>query len=281
VDEGPGLIAPWSQDKLALLRKYLAAYSTIMQPQKKRWLKAYSYIDAFSNEGLYVHALQGDAVPGSPLVALDCEPPFDKYWFIEVSARRMQRLQERTQQHQLGRRIQYRTDDANEVLVHEIAQEITFQRFQRGFVFLDPYGLNVVWETLAALASTRALDVFVNFPIMGINRVLPRDIAPSEDTSRLIELVMGSAAWLDQKYQSQIDLFGEERVSRGRLDAMELAALYAERARTLFDHVSRPVVMGNSQNAPLYALFLLSHNPTTVKITNDIFGSFERLKLNP
>jgi three-Cys-motif partner protein len=54
-----------------------------MNNQKKTWLRAYHYIDAFAGSG---KALAKDAeryIVGSPVRALQCEPPFDGYWFIE------------------------------------------------------------------------------------------------------------------------------------------------------------------------------------------------------
>jgi three-Cys-motif partner protein len=274
-------VPPWSQDKLDLLGKYLAAYSRIMQGQKKggkSWLREYSYIDAFANQGYYVDWLSLTTVRGSPLVALDCEPPFDRYWFIERSPARMGRLKEHTSLAAAERKIEYRMADANDVLACEIARQITYERYERGFVFLDPYGLNVRWDTMRALAETRALDVFVNFPIMGINRILDRGRLPDEATLRLIEEVMGDADWVLDMYSSQPDLFGEEVASRPKLNAEELAAVYAHKLGALFGRCSNPVLMRNSTNSPLYALFLASRNPTAVKITNDIFKSFDRLR---
>jgi hypothetical protein len=54
--------------------------------------------------------------------------------------------------------------------------------------------------------------------------------------------------------------------------------IYADQIFSLFSFVSNPVIMTNSKNAPLYALFLASHNQTAVKIVNDIFSRYERLR---
>jgi len=48
------LIGAWSKDKLELLKKYLLAYSKIMNKQKAKWLKACHYIDAFAEPGMHV-----------------------------------------------------------------------------------------------------------------------------------------------------------------------------------------------------------------------------------
>ncbi len=48
-----------------------------MNSQKKTWLAAYHYIDTFAGAG---KALAKDAeryMEGSPVRALQCEPPFD------------------------------------------------------------------------------------------------------------------------------------------------------------------------------------------------------------
>ena len=35
----------------------------------------------------------------------------------------------------------------------------------RAIVFLDPFGMQVPWNTIELLAETRAVEVFVNFPV--------------------------------------------------------------------------------------------------------------------
>jgi three-Cys-motif partner protein len=64
-------------------------------------------------------------------------------------------------------------------------------RSNRGVVFLDPYGLQVTWGTLAAIARTGALDIWVLFPSgMGLNRLLTKSgdwPAPGLDDTDLSE----------------------------------------------------------------------------------------------
>jgi hypothetical protein len=35
---------------------------------------------------------------------------------------------------------------------------------------LDPYGLHLNWEVIQAAGNMKSIDLFVNFPIMDINR---------------------------------------------------------------------------------------------------------------
>ncbi|UBF29423.1 three-Cys-motif partner protein TcmP [Kovacikia minuta CCNUW1] len=283
--EGEDIIGRWSEGKLDLLAKYLKAYSVIMNEQKKNWLRAYYYIDAFAgsvrprakeDEQRYIH--------GSPLRALQTEPRFDGYWFIDVSPRRIERMQ-RLREAFPDCAIDVRQGNCNEVLCNEVVPQLPYSSKQRAFVFLDPYGLQVDWETVRELASTKTFDIFVNFSIMGVTRLLPRDQNPEPEVVEQISKVMGSTAWITQIYQepqtTQLPLFGdpeEPTPSRDAIQAEWLASLYTKQLEDLFPQVSRPVLMRNSTNSVLYALCLASHNRTAIKITNDIFNRYEQLK---
>jgi three-Cys-motif partner protein len=163
--------------------------------------------------------------------------------------------------------------------VREIAPHVTYESFRRGFVFLDPYGLQVRWSTAETLARTRALDVFVNFPIMGINRLIPRDSLPDTQALERLELIFEDTAWIESLYSTQGGLFGETTWVRNRMDSRNLAERYIADIRGLFPHVSQSVIMRNSTSSPLYALFLASHNATAVGITNSILKSYARRSL--
>ena len=46
-------------------------------------------------------------------------------------------------------------------------------------MFLDPYGMQVKWSTLEAIASTRAIDMWLLFPLgQAVNRLLTRNKIP-------------------------------------------------------------------------------------------------------
>lgn len=282
---GEDIIGRWSEEKLDLLAKYLKAYSVIMNEQKKSWLRAYYYIDAFA--GSVRPRAQKDEqryIDGSPLRALQTEPQFDGYWFVDVSPRRVERVQ-RLRAEFSNCVIDVRQGNCNEVLCNEIVPQLPYSSKQRAFVFLDPYGLQVDWETVRELANTRTCDIFVNFSVMGVTRLLPRDQNPEPEVVEQLSKVMGSTNWITEIYREppgiQLDLFGnptEPTSSRDTIQAEWLASLYTEQLQSLFPHVSRPVLMRNSTNSVLYALCLASHKQTAIKITNEIFNRYERLR---
>lgn len=289
-------IGKWSEEKLKLLSDYLGAYSTIMNGKKKEWLRAYHYIDAFAGSvrprakgtGAVEKYVSGDQlwvpeeivtgqdseryIEGSPLRALQVAPPFDVCWFIELSNWRLGQLESLPAQFP-DREIRIRKGDCNSILRDEIIPTITWESYQRGFVFLDPYGLQVEWETVKALGKARTFDVFVNFSLMPITRLLKRDEPPDEKVIGLFNRVMGNSEWLQELYRpsTQTSMFEDERVvRRDSMRAEWLAAIYAEQLKQHFPSVSNPVIMTNSKNAPLYALFLASQKPVGVKIMNQI-----------
>jgi len=46
----------------------------------------------------------------------------------------------------------------------------------RAVLFLDPYGMQVNWETIKAIANTEAIDLWYLFPFgIGVNRLLKKD----------------------------------------------------------------------------------------------------------
>lgn len=271
------VIREWSKDKLALLGKYLHAYSKIMQHQKQTWLKSYAYIDVFANAGVYRDPETLALVDDSPLVALNCDPPFDEFWFIERNLTRLDRLKSVLPGDSSHRQIRLKLGDSNAVLTQKVAPQIRRSNRNRGFVFLDPYGFQVDWATIMHLAEAAAFDIFVNFPIMGVNRILARHRKAGDHKLDGLRRMMGRTDWLDEVYATQDGLFGDVSFVRGPLNAEKLARLYIADVEKLFGHASAPVIMRNSANAPLYALFLASHNATAVKITNQIFGRRERL----
>ncbi len=272
-------IGSWSEAKLELLEKYLIAYATIMHNQKQTWLTSFHYVDAFAGTGIHKAKDGGRLIEGSPLRALKVEPAFDVYWFIEVSSLRIERLEQLKLEFP-DKDIRIRQGDCNEVLLRELVPQITRESKQRALAFVDPYGLEVEWNTIVQLAEAETFDVFINFSMMGVTRLLEREKLPSKDTLNLLNRLMGHTEWVDQIYQSppQMSLFGEQVIVRGKLRTQWLASLYKDYLSCRFPQVSTPVIMKNTKGSPLYALFLGSHNKTAVKITNDIFRRFERLK---
>ena len=91
---------------------------------------------------------------------------------------------------------------------------------------------------------------------MGVTRLLPREQNPEPKVIEQLNKVMGNTDWIKQIYQppkvTQLGLFEENSSdlisSREAIKAEWLAGLYTEQLRSLFRHVSKPVLMRNSTN---------------------------------
>lgn len=271
------IIGPWSEDKLQLLKKYLHAYTVIMRGQK--WCRnGYHYIDAFAGTGKPRARDEERYIDGSPRVALTIQHPFHSYTFIEKTPWRVQRLRELVDEFP-DRDIRIREGDCKHIITTEITPSIRYERFNRGLIFLDPFGMNAEWSTIEQIAETRALETFMNFPVMAINRTtLPND--PNALTEAQIERMnrfWGSTEWRGDIYVEMPTFFGPVEVKIRSTTGRRLGRLFKKRLGEVFPYVTDPLVMTNSKNAPLYCLIFAGHNSTGARIVRDIFQRYERL----
>jgi three-Cys-motif partner protein len=64
-------IGYWSEIKLEIVRDYASAYSRILNANRLPHI----YVDAFVGAGKHISRGTGEFVPGSPLNALNIQPP--------------------------------------------------------------------------------------------------------------------------------------------------------------------------------------------------------------
>ena len=271
------MVGPWSEDKLGLLSKYLKSYTLIMHNQK--WCRnGYHYIDAFAGTGRPRARDEERYIDGSPRVALAIPYPFSTYTFIEKVPWRVQRLQELRNEYP-DCEIHIYEGDCNDIITTKITPHIRFERFSRGLLFLDPFGMDLEWSTIEQISQTRALEMFLNFPVMALNRtILSND--PHALTEAQIERMnrfWGSVEWRADIYDQVPTLFGPVEMKISRTTGQRLGQLFKKRLAEVFPHVTDPLVMTNSRNAPLYCLIFAGYNETGTKIVQEIFGRYNRL----
>ncbi|MCM8781865.1 MAG: three-Cys-motif partner protein TcmP [Candidatus Omnitrophica bacterium] len=269
-------IGKWSEDKLKLLEKYLNAYTTIMKGQK--WCKnGYHYIDAFAGTGKPKAKDEERYIDGSPIVALKIKHPFKSYIFIEKENWRIAKLEKlKTEFADID--IKIKQGDCNKIIIKEIVPAIRYENFNRGIIFLDPFGMDIEWPTVESITKTKALEIFLNFPVMAINRSVLRK-NPYKLTEEEVERMnrfWGSTDWRTNIYKEVPNLFGIH-IEKVPQTGKSLGSLFQKRLEQVFPEVTFPLVMKNSKGAPLYCLIFAGHNPTGKKIAQDIFKSFEIL----
>jgi three-Cys-motif partner protein len=157
-------IGIWSELKLEIIEQFGAAYTTAFARNPK--LKKY-YIDAFSGAGQHVAKKTKMQIEGSPARALKLHPPFDGYYFIDLDDKKTDFLRAAC-----GNRpdVHIYTGDSNEHLIKTVLPKIQYKAFTRALCLLDPYGLHLNWEVIFQAGQSQAVDMFLNFPVMDMNR---------------------------------------------------------------------------------------------------------------
>jgi three-Cys-motif partner protein len=274
-------IGLWSEIKLEIIKKYANAFACVMKNQS--WCKGYAYIDAFAGPGIHISRGTGDFVPGSPLNALNIENPFTEYHFIDIDKNKAQALETLTQ----GRsNIQIYPEDCNEALVGKVFPRFQYKSKTRALCVLDPYGLHLHWETILEAARLKTIEIFLNFPLMDMNRnVLHKDLYNVDrDQIERMNRFCGTVEWQDILYveDQQTHLFqdpGESYRIKVFDSNIKLGAWFKNRRlenAAGFEFVPEPVLMRNSKGGPLFFLFFASHKETGKKIVNDIFNRYRR-----
>jgi three-Cys-motif partner protein len=272
-----GLDAPhrfggdWTTQKLQVLAKYLQAYCTALkaQPFQKE------FIDAFAGTPYREQRQSGsdddgqsllfpdlaerepqELLEGSARLALQTEPPFDSYIFIERNAARCRALEDlKSEFPSLRDRIDIRQGDANAQL-RELCSKNWNAR--RAVLFLDPYGMQVEWGTLEAVAATSAIDLWLLFPLgIGVNRLLTKSGHIPQAWRHRLNLLLGTEDWYEEFYRVERtpSLFGddEEHVVKATMDT--IGKYFNARLASIFAGVAaQPGVLRNSSNNPLYLL---------------------------
>jgi three-Cys-motif partner protein len=276
VEDRTDKIGRWSEDKLSLLGRYLDAYTKIMKGQA--WCRnGYHYIDAFAGTGKPKAKDEERYVDGSPLVALKISHPFHSYIFIEKEAWRVDKLK-RLKEEFPTYNIEIKRGNCNTIIVKEIVTEIRFENFNRGIIFLDPFGMDIEWETIKFIADTRALEIFLNFPAMAINRsvLIKQGYKLKAEQIERMNRFWGSEDWRVDLYQEEPTLFGME-IKKIPQTGKSLGNLFTSRLNEVFPEVSEPLVMRNSRNAPLYCLVFAGHKESGKRIAQNIFSRYEKL----
>lgn len=264
------VIGFWSEVKLDIVRDYAKEYSKILSKNPK--ISRHLYIDAFAGAGIHLSKKTGEYVAGSPLNALNVEPPFSEYHFIDLDEKRVEGLQQLA----LGNAaVTVHHGNCNEILTNAVFPRCKYEDYARGLCLLDPYALTVDWSVLEAAGKMKTVEVFYNFMIMDANMNVflwdPDKVKPAQ-LARM-DAVWGDRSWRDVAYKKEQrgmfdDAFVEEKASNDRI-----AAAFRTRLREVagFKYVPDPIPMKNSSGATVYYLFFASPNLIGDKILQHIF----------
>jgi three-Cys-motif partner protein len=282
----------WTQEKLDLLNKYLRAYTRIFRSNPKASFYETAYVDAFAGTGtlaiadvlheqvMFPELLEGveEYQKGSVRRALEVDPEFDHYIFIEKDKKRFIELNEIRKEFP-NRDIQVRNEEANKFLQRWC--EKFDGRKSRAVVFLDPFGTDVNWKTIGMIARTKAVDLWLLFPLFAVNRMLIKDRKPPKAWRDRLTQIFGTPDWETEFYtrledQSWLAGFENAELIEKIADTKKIAGFLMRRLKQEFVDAAEPLVLNNSRNSPLYLFCFAAGNQkaatTGLKIAKDILG---------
>lgn len=255
---------PWVAEKLDYLQRYIDIFTTSMH--SKPW-RAMHYIDLFSGPGKCKVPTAHAVYLGSPLLALTAEHPFNRYFFVDLSAHNISALQARVSTSPLSDRVECLVGDSNQIVNHLVERILAGDRARLpgrwsslNLAFLDPDGLELRWEAVAALARVSRMDLVIHYPQGGLNRYMGRAVDRDEET--IVDLFFGGPQWRAVYCEWRARGTGPG-VHRALMDHYRnrLAELgYREVLRD--DEVGdEPLIRNARRRAPLYRLIFASKHP--------------------
>lgn len=279
----------WTQKKLAKVKSYLAAYTTALKHMPFTLI----YIDAFAGTGyrtlekstsgglgFFEDQIGKDMQAfhdGSAKIALQIDPPFNKYVFIEQDPVKCAELEKLKLEFPHKRdAIQIYNDDANSVLLSLCST--WNRRKDRAVLFLDPFGMNISWDTIRAIASTESIDMWYLFPLgVGVMRLLTKDGNIPDGWQKKLDDIFGDSDWREKFYKTEVvqGLLFDDEITKKTADAKHVAEYFVKRLETIFAGVAKkPLALYNAKNSPIYLLCFACGNkkgaPIALKIADHI-----------
>jgi len=267
-------IGYWSEIKLDIVKKYATKYTTILSAERQQRLKFYYvYIDAFAGPGLSISRKTGEFVLGSPLNALEVEPPFKEFHFIDIDGTRISVLKEL-----VGDRpeVHFYPGDCNNILLEQVFPRVSYKDYRRGLCLLDPYGLQLNWEVIETAGQMNTIDMFLNFPVMDMNRNAlwrnPEKV--TKDRIARMNAYWGDESWRNIAYKVRPTLFGWDVEKAGN---EAIAEAFRERLVNVanFKRVPPPLPMRNRRGAIVYYLFFAAQKIVSENIIESIFRKYQ------
>lgn len=184
----------WTEEKLDTFAKYVNAYLKIMNNHRDKYNWTLIYFDGFAGSGsrygetnsvseLLLDMFDDDVIrcdeinlyQGAAERILSIEQKgFDYYYFIDKSQESINKLRNKIEKYcSSDRTLEFRCSDANGEVV-KMSKALKANPKLRAMVLLDPFGMQVSWDTIASLANTHT-DLWILIPTgVIVNRLLDR-----------------------------------------------------------------------------------------------------------
>ncbi len=284
----------WTDKKLNAFINYVKAYTRILNKVKERYGWKTIYFDGFAGCGEIdteeeenISKLKGffdefdfKLYQGSVarILSLPIENQFDFYYFIDKNQEyidELNKIKEELSEH-LKKKVIIRKDDCNNQLAL-LSKVIKRGSNYASLVFLDPFGMQINWESIKQLKDTIS-DIWILVPSgVAINRLLDKKMELKQ-IEKLEKFFGLSRAEIEEAfYQTgkRSSLFGEVEYVRKISDPIpKILEIYTNQLRAVWKFVTdKPLRLTNSKNCVIFHFIFASNNNTALKIASDIIKS--------
>lgn len=261
----------WTEEKLNRVTGYLAAYQKVMKNQNLRTI----YIDGFCGDGtIKMKGVDAELtqsgrriIIGSATRALQLKTPFAEYHFIDKSATSIEALKENAVRLHPGleRRIHAHAEDVNEALPRILA--MLNNSTDRAVVFVDPFGMQLDWSTVMAVAEKPIVDFWYLVPIgIAVNRLATKKAdRMTLAWGKRLDAFLGTSEWRTAWYAPslQTDLFTTAPAMERQVNVDKIEEFFHNRLAQAFHRVApNRLRLGTTKAKPLYTLMFACSNPS-------------------
>ena len=209
------------------------------------------------------------------VLSLPADMRFDFYYFIDANEKSLQKLKEKLTSltNVKPDNLVFKAGDSNKWLL-ELSNALKTKKMA-ALVFLDPFGMQINWESIVALKGTRS-DVWILVPTgVIVNRLLDKagKLTHLEKLQSFFGLTEPEIRKIFYKKEISNSLFGEEQEVNTKIEApiQKIAQLYIDRLKTVWTHVTEtPLRLDNTRGVPIFHLVFASNNENAKKIAKDI-----------
>lgn len=144
-----GGVGSWTPEKYRTFQLYAHQFT---QGMKGKW-KSLAYLDLYAGSGQSL--AEGRVLLGSPLIALSLDVQFDQYVFCEKDAIKLAALKERVQRKFPTASVRFVDGDCDDPSFR-LGDALPHGALT--LCFVDPYKLDIRFDTLRTLAQGRSID---------------------------------------------------------------------------------------------------------------------------
>lgn len=304
----------WTQQKLDSLLDYTRAYFKVFKNQS--WAEKI-YFDGFAGSG------EASVIEANQEISLidfmdDIDP--EELNVYEGAARQIVLMEENDFQYHIlidkdpeniktlkslylhapnvgENQVFVRDEDCNEALDFLIKM-MKANRRRRALAFLDPFGMQINWDSIKKLKEVNhpkgGVDLWILVPSgVAINRLLPRSAENRNPANeKRLEQYLGMG--IDEIRKSFYEKGETKREKQGQPSLFDLVddpefniesealykidkpiekimQIYRTQLKTVWKYVTeKPLVLTNSKNAPIFHFVFATNNPTALRIAEHI-----------